>query len=129
MVLLQEAQLYAHTCPVKFIHDRELLGSSDSFNDALGVQNIWERIKKAGADMFYRVSYGDSENEDEISDSKKRRKDKKYVEDSASKNKLVNTSVAGTDYIKNVIDVFFRGNDGKQNLEKLYHEPGEIGYQ
>ena len=119
---LQNADLYAHTCPVKFIHDRELLGSSDSFNDALGAASIWERIKKAGQDMFYRVDY--SEDPEEMNENPKREEEKGYV-DGKGKDQLVNTSIAETDYIKNVIDVFVHGNKTEEKLNQLYTEPGE----
>src|SRR5699024_11219459 len=101
---LQEAELYAHFSPVALIHHGRLL--SDFPSDGLGKGSIWERIKKAGEDMFYRVEYSDENNEDEISDPQRRKKDKRYIEDSSSKGKLINTSIATTPYIRNVIEVF-----------------------
>ena len=52
MLSVQNADLYAHTCPVKFIHDQELLGSSDSFNDALGTKASGSALKKPGPICF-----------------------------------------------------------------------------
>ena len=119
MLSLQNADLYPHTCPVKFIHDSKLLGSSDSFNDALGAKNIWERIKKAGQDMFYRVEYDDSKGQT-ISSNQKKQDDKEYVE-GKGKNQLVSTAIAETPYIENVIKAYVEGD--KTAEEELYKEP------
>jgi len=120
---LQEAKLYAHFAPVALIHHGRLL--SDFPSDGLGKGSIWERIKKAGENKFYRVEYSDENNEDEISDPQKKEKDKRYIEDSSSKDKLINTSVADTPYIRNVIEVFVHGNTNEGKINQLYYEPGE----
>ena len=122
MLSLQNADLYAHTCPVKFIHDSKLLGSSDSFNDALGAKNIWARIKKAGQDMFYRVEYKSENNLDELSDPRKREQEKTYVEGDGKK-QLIDTSIADTPYIQNVIKAYVNGD--KTAEKQLYKEPGD----
>ena len=122
MVLLQEAQLYGHFSPVALIHHPRVL--SDFPSDDLGKTSIWERIKKAGQDMFYRVEYKSENNLDELSDPRKREQEKTYVEGDGKK-QLVNTKIATTDYIKNVIEVIVHGNKTKERLEKLYTEPGE----
>ena len=121
MVLLQEAQLYGHFSPVALIHHPRVL--SDFPSDSLGTASIWDRIKKAGADMFYRVEYPENPEGGELTDDQKTEA-KNYV-DGEGKSKLVSTLVADTDYIKNVIDVFVRGNKEEKNLDQLYHEPGE----
>ncbi|SHG57320.1 hypothetical protein SAMN05443144_13516 [Fodinibius roseus] len=119
---LQQAQLYAHSAPVTLIHHKKVL--SDFPADGLGNGSIWERIKKAGEDMFYRVEYKEESNLDELSDPQKRREEKDYV-NGDGKDLLVSTSITDTSYIKNVIEVFVHGNTEEKNIEQLYHEPGE----
>ena len=119
---LQDAQLYAHFGPVALIHHPRVL--SDFPSDSLGKASIWERIKKAGENMFYRVEYGEYEDKGDKLGSSKRKTAKTYVEGDG-KEQLVATSIANTPCIKNVIDVFVHGNKEKENLEKLYTEPGE----
>ena len=75
--------------------------------------------------MFYRVEYPKKPDGSKVTGQPKKEADKKYVDDSKNKDKLISTSVAETPYIKNVIDVFVRGNDEEKKLNQLYTEPGE----
>lgn len=118
---LQHADLYAHTSPVGLIHDQDLLDASGSFEDEFGSSSIWERIKKAGEEMFYRVEY--RKDPKEMDDLPKREDEKGYVERDGKKH-LVNTSIADTRYIKNVIEVFVHGSTDEEKINRLYHEPG-----
>ena len=123
MVLLQEAQLYAHFSPVALIHHPRVL--SDFPSDDLGKTSIWERIKKAGEQTFYRVIFDDEEGTgEELSPEQKRTKEKEYVE-GKGKDQLISTSIGDTPYIRNVIDVFVHGNKSEEKLDQLYTEPGE----
>ena len=61
---IQMADLYAHFSPVEFILDKDIL-SSPEFNDKLGNESIWERIKNAGEGKFYRVDYNQDWTEEE----------------------------------------------------------------
>src|SRR5690625_452432 len=119
---LQESELYAHFSPVALIHHSRLL--SDFPSDGLGKGSIWERIKKAGEDMFYRVEYKSANNLDELSDPQKRREEKEYVNGDGKKF-LVSTAVADMPYIQNVNDVFVKGNTDEKKINQLYHQPGD----
>ncbi|SHF71662.1 hypothetical protein SAMN05443144_11262 [Fodinibius roseus] len=120
---LQHGDLFAHRSPVGLIHDPDLLGASGSFDDKFGSSSIWERIKKAGEDMFYRVEYDEDPDGGEPLDEEKREKDKRYVEDSESKKLLIDTSIAETFYIKNVIKAYVEGDESAE--DQLYKEPDE----
>ncbi|WP_026449541.1 hypothetical protein [Aequorivita capsosiphonis] len=116
---IQEADLYAHFSPVEFILDDKLLKTKD-FKDALGDENIWDRLKKLGGDRFYRVQYKRNETDDEPSPEQKRIKEKDYVEGKGLERMIV-TSIAENAYVANVIKAYV---DGDKNAEaQLYHEP------
>ncbi|WP_026449544.1 hypothetical protein [Aequorivita capsosiphonis] len=117
---IQEADLYAHFSPVEFILDDKLLKTED-FNDALGDENIWDRLKKLGGDRFYRVEYPKNKDGKEMAYEDRRIEDKKYVEDTKNIKKYIDTSIADNNYVKNVIKTYV---DADKNAEKeLYHEP------
>lgn len=118
---IQEADLYAHFSPVEFILDEKLL-KTDDFNDALGDTTIWDRLKKLGEDRFYRVEYAQKEEDrNKMSDEDKRKKEKEYVEESENKKKMIMTSIADNEYMKNVIKAYVHGD--KNAEDQLYHEP------
>ena len=112
---IQHADLYAHFSPVGLINNDKILKHKD-FNDNLGNESIWERIKKAGEGKFYRVEYDKQDNTEKA----KRKKAENKIEGEL-KGKLINTSIADTNYINNVIKAFVHGDT---NAEKqLYDEP------
>lgn len=115
---IQEADLYAHFSPVEFILDEDILKHPD-FDDELGQESIWDRIKKLGESKFYKVDYG--KNSIFKTDEEKREKAKKYIEDSKNNNKWTPTSIADTSYINNVIKAYVKGDFSAE--EKLYKEP------
>lgn len=118
---LQHADLYAHTSPVGLIHDPDLLSGTGSFEDELGPSSIWERIQKAGEDMFYRVEYDEYEKKGKKLDEKNKRNiAKKYVEGDG-KRQLISTLIAKTPYIRKVIKAYVEKDE---TIEKqLYKEP------
>ncbi|WP_373516789.1 DUF4280 domain-containing protein [Pricia sp.] len=118
---LQVADLYAHFSPVEFIHNETIL-NGPGFDDGLGNQNIWERIKKVGEKKFYRVEYHKKQSTvDNMSEEAKRIAAKKYVGKEINISKMTSTSIACNIYIQNVIDAFVNCDDKAMN--KLYEEP------
>ncbi|OBQ56967.1 hypothetical protein JJL45_02385 [Tamlana sp. s12] len=98
---LQTADLYAHFSPVAMITHKKIL--TDFPDDDLGKTSIFDRIKKAGEDRFYRVEYvGNGKEIEELTDEEKREQEKKFVERTKTKNKLINSSISDTEYINNV---------------------------
>ncbi|SHJ77432.1 DUF4280 domain-containing protein [Pseudozobellia thermophila] len=124
---IQIADLYAHFSPVEFIHNEKIL-ESKYFEDSLGNTSIWERIKKAGESKFYRVEYSKTPKEiKDLNDEEKeawkeqeRIEAKNYV-DGDGMNVLIDTTIANTDYIQNVINAYVH-NDGEAK-KQLYDEP------
>ncbi|MCF6349276.1 MAG: DUF4280 domain-containing protein [Flavobacteriaceae bacterium] len=116
---IQVADIYAHFSPVGLINNDKILKTKD-FNDGLGNENIWERIKKTGEQKFYRVEY-ETDDDDEMTEEAKRKKAKKYVEGTKGQKHLINTSIADTPYISNVIKAYVHGDTNAE--EQLYKEP------
>jgi len=118
---IQQADLYAHFSPVGLLLDKDVLNSND-FNDELGNLSIWSRIKKVGEQKFYRVVYTNDPKElDKMTEEDKRRKAEGYIEGEKGQKLLINTSIANTAYIQNVIKAYVKGDE--QAKEQLYHEP------
>lgn len=136
-VALQEAQLYAHFAPVAFIRDIRILqpklsqtekeiwrGINGDFpNDKYGTTTIFDRISKAGENIFYRL---DEQKVSKDSSGKvyETFEKKKNAYEIAMKNiekRMLSTSVIDTPYIHNVIKAYVK-ND-KEALKKLYKEP------
>ncbi|CAM3510864.1 DUF4280 domain-containing protein [Zobellia roscoffensis] len=115
---IQIADLYAHFAPVSFIHNEKILKHPDFENDGLG-GTVWERIKKVGQDKFYRVEYGTGEGQGEMTSEQKRIIQKDYVKGEGI-SKMVDTGIANSAYIKDVIDTF--SND-RAASDELYKEP------
>lgn len=121
---IQIADLYAHFSPVEFIHEADILDDGDFKKDALGNTNIWERIKKAGENKFYRMEYADGKIEErDLTDKQKeqRRKEAKGEIEGKLINKQISTSIANTNYINDVIKTYVH-NDTEAK-KQLYHEP------
>lgn len=118
---IQAADLYAHFSPVGLINHKKFLSDFSQYcGDTIGVtSSIWDRIKKVGEDRFYRVTYPKNSKGKEMDDKEKRIKDKQEVEGKL-KSKMINTSLANSDYIKFVIDAFV--NKNKVVEDKLYQE-------
>ncbi|MEM0941799.1 MAG: hypothetical protein AAGI25_18730 [Bacteroidota bacterium] len=114
---LQNADLYAHFSPVAMIHHSKIV--EDFPDDALGNQSIWQRIQNLGKDMFYRVKYDKNPDESEPTEQQKRKKEKEEVEGKL-KNKLIDTAIGNTEYIKNVIKAYVHKSKAAAN--HLYHE-------
>ena len=135
-VALQEAQLYAHFAPVAFIRDIRILqpklsqtekeiwrGINGDFpNDQYGITTIFDRISKAGEDIFYRLDeekvYKDKF-DNPLPPDKRKDAYKKAVKN--LEKRMLPTSVIDTPYIHNVIKAYVK-ND-KEALKKLYKEP------
>ena len=113
---LQNAQLYAHFAPVAWIGNKKIL--SDFPDDDYGKISIFDRICKAGKDIFYRIDFG-GEKGSTTSNEEKREKIKKQFK--KMQKRLISTAVGNTDYIKNVIKAYVY-ND-KEALKNLYKEP------
>ena len=111
-----QAQLYAHFAPVSWINNEEIL--SDFPDDNYGKISIFDRICKAGKDIFYRID--DNEKEDTLESEREKRKNFKE-EFKKLQTRLISTAVGNTDYIKNVIQAYVY-ND-KEALKNLYEEP------
>lgn len=134
---LHDAQLYAHFAPVAFIRDIRILQpktphtqkeiwnaiNGDFPDDKYGTTTIFDRISKAGEDIFYRID------EQKVSKDSGGRiyktfEEKKNAYEIAMKNlenRLLSTSIIDTPYIHNVIKAYVK-ND-KNALKKLYKEP------
>ena len=112
-----QAQLYAHFAPVSWINNEEIL--SDFPNDDYGKISIFDRICKAGEDIFYRVEVKNNPNNTSKTEEQKRQDFKKQFDDMQTR--LISTEVGNTEYIKNVIQAYVY-ND-KEALKKLYKEP------
>ncbi|WP_067145232.1 hypothetical protein [Pseudotamlana agarivorans] len=116
---LQTADLYAHFSPVAMITHKKIL--TDFPDDDLGKTSIFDRIKKAGEDRFYRVEYvGNGKEIEELTDEEKREQEKKFIERTKTKNKLINSSISDTEYINNVKLAYV--NKKKDYESKLYDE-------
>ncbi|MFT7898843.1 PAAR domain-containing protein [Tenacibaculum ascidiaceicola] len=117
---LQSADLYAHFAPVGHIlHTKLLQDKSGSFNDQYGNTSIFERIKNAGKDKFYRMVYKNNKDGSELTEEQKREQEKTEVETKLIK-KLINSSIADTEYINNVIKAYVHKK--KSYESKLYDE-------
>ncbi|WP_289064284.1 hypothetical protein [uncultured Zobellia sp.] len=119
---LQTADLYAHFSPVGLINHKKLLSDFTEYgDDTVGtVESVWERIKKVGEKVFYRVEYDKNEKKaKQMSEKQKREKDKKYVNNNTDK--LINTFIADTVYIDNVIKAYVESDIKVE--QHLYHEP------
>lgn len=131
---LHEAQLYAHFAPVAFIRDIRILQpkipysdkerrhtiNGDFPKDQYGNTTIFDRISKAGEDIFYRI---DEEKvyKDEFDNPLPPNKRKNAYEAAVKKleNRMLSTSVIDTPYIHNVIKAYVK-ND-KEAFKKLYN--------
>ena len=117
---IQQADLYAHFSPVGLIHDKDLLQEPDYTADALGNTNVWERIKKAGSELFYRVEYNQNDDGTLLTEEDKRTQEKIYVEGKGKK-LLIDTSLATDIYIHNVLKAYVEKDASYEKY--LYHEP------
>ena len=115
--LLFQAQLYAHFAPVSWINNEDIL--SDFPDDDYGKISIFDRICKAGKDIFYRIDPLIVPNGNEKPEEEKRKNFKKQFK--KMQKRLISTAVGNTDYIKNVIKAYIY-ND-KEALKNLYEEP------
>ena len=115
--LLFQAQLYAHFAPVSWINNEDIL--SDFPDDDYGKISIFDRICKAGKDIFYRIDDTKKDDNIPISEEQRRQDFKKQFDDIQTR--LISTDVGNTDYIKNVIKAYV--NNDKEALKKLYEEP------
>lgn len=118
----QTADLYAHFSPVGLINHKHLLSDFTEYcDDTIGtIESIWERIKKSGEKVFYRVEYNVNESSDELKEETKRIKEKEFVQSEISQRLLINSSIADTIYVQNVIDAFVKKNKSKES--ELYEE-------
>ena len=104
---------------MSFIHNERILQHPD-FNDGLG-NTVWERIKKVGENKFYRVEYDKNlKKVKNMTSEAKRIIAKKYVEKDGLKF-LIDTAIADTAYISNVIEAYVKGNT--EAAKQLYEEP------
>jgi len=125
---IQIADLYAHFSPVEFINNKKILKTSADFNDNLGNDTVWERIKKSGEQKFYRVEYTESpekiklmsDEEKEAWKEQERIEAKNYVEGDGIKF-LIDTSIADNTYVRNVINAYVHGDTDAE--KQLYKEP------
>ena len=119
---LQGTQLYAHFAPVAFINHDEIL--SDFPNDIYGKISIFDRICKAGEDIFYRLVTPKGSDEENISNGTK-------IEDFEEKlreirNKMINVNIVDNSYIDQVIKAYLKienKREARKAREELYHEP------
>jgi len=126
---IQIADLYAHFSPVEFINNNKILKTSSDFNDNLGNDTIWERIKKSGEQKFYRVEYSKSpkkiklmsDEEKEVWKEQERKEVENYVEGEKGEKLLIDTSIADNTYVRNVINAYVRGDTDAE--KQLYKEP------
>ncbi|SDE50190.1 protein of unknown function [Pricia antarctica] len=111
---IQHADLYAHFSPVGLLLNDKILKTKD-FEDGLGNENIWERIKKVGERKFYRVDDGS-----EKTPEQKRVKEKDDIEGKL-KNRVIKTNIADTAYINNVIKAYVEKD--ADAVKRIYEEP------
>ena len=114
---LQNAQLYAHFAPVAWIGNKKIL--SDFPDDDYGKISIFDRICKAGEDIFYRIDDTKKDDNIPVSEEQKRQDFKKQFDDMQTR--LISTEVGNTEYIKNVIKAYV--NNDEEALKNLYEEP------
>ncbi len=116
---LQNADLYAHFSPVALILHKKTL--SDFPDDELDKVSIIQRIFNAGDDMFYRMVYEaiDGKEVKDLTEEEKRGQEKKYVTQNGEK-LLIDTYIADTDYINNVIKAYVKKD--KTAEKDLYDE-------
>ena len=114
---LFQSQLYAHFAPVAWIGNKDLL--DDFPDDDYGKISIFDRICKAGKDIFYRVEVKNNPNNTSKTEEQRRQDFKKQFK--KMQKRLISTDVGNTEYIKNVIQAYVY-ND-KKALKKLYKEP------
>ena len=114
---LQNAQLYAHFAPVAWINNEEIL--SDFPDDDYGKISIFDRICKAGKDIFYRVEVKNNPNNTSKTEEQRRQDFKKQFK--KMQKRLISTEVGNTEYIKNVIKAYV--NNDEEALKNLYEEP------
>lgn len=120
---LQTADLYAHFSPVAMITHKKLL--SDFPADDYGKASIFDRITKAGENTFYRMEYkGNGKEIEDLNDKEKREQENEDVNGQLS-SKLINSSIAETDYINNVIQayVYKKKANKKQLYDETQHKP------
>ncbi len=123
---LQANDLYAHFSPVGLINHKKAI--TDLPNDELGNTSIIDRIFNAGKNMFYRMVYDDKGGKIEnLTEEQKREQEKTYVNNSKTKEKLINTDITDTDYIKNVIQAYVFKK--KEFESKLYDESKHKPYK
>lgn len=87
-------ELQAHFAPVGLMFNKGVLSDWDRYQD----ETIWDRIKDAGKDLFYRVDYSHNATVEQ-----KRKEEKAFVE-GEGKNKMVKTSIANSPGIKKWVD-------------------------
>lgn len=115
--LLFQAQLYAHFAPVSWINNKKIL--SDFPDDDYGKISIFDRICKAGKDIFYRIEV--KNNPDGTPNTEEDKRQEFKIQFKKMQKRLISTEVGNTEYIKNVIQAYVY-ND-KEALKKLYKEP------
>ncbi|HEX7754603.1 MAG TPA: hypothetical protein VF421_04620 [Niabella sp.] len=81
---VHEMELQAHFAPVGLMFNKGTLSDWDQYQE----QTIWDRIKEAGKDIFYRVEYSKSV----MHQSEKIQEEIDYVQ-GAGKGKLVSTAI------------------------------------
>lgn len=92
---VNELELQAHFAPVGLMFNQGTLSDWDKYQD----QTIWDRIREAGKDIFYRVEYS-SQN---IGIPERIKQDKAYTE-GKGKELMVSTSIANNAKVKEWID-------------------------
>ncbi|KKN04822.1 hypothetical protein LCGC14_1093600, partial [marine sediment metagenome] len=117
---MQAADLYAHFSPVGLINHKKILSDFVNYcDDNVGTtESIWERIKKVGNNKFYRIAIAENVDLKKDKDNLNKRIDDKAEVERKLKIKLIDTSIADTQYIKNVVDAFVKGNF-KEDSKKI----------
>lgn len=88
---VHDMELQAHFAPVGLMFNQGTLSDWEMYQD----QTIWDRVKEAGKDIFYRVEYSASA----IGISQRKKEDKLYVE-GQGKERMINTSIVNTSKIR-----------------------------
>ena len=119
---LQEAQLYAHFAPVAWFDNPKIL--SDFPEDDYGRTSIFDRICKAGEEVFYRLDMTENPDEDDMPNNTKIEAFEEKLQE--IENRMIDVNIVGNEYIERVIDAYLKIEDPKEALrvrmEELYLE-------
>lgn len=88
-------ELQAHFAPVGLMFNKEVLSDWDKYQD----ETIWDRVKEAGKNIFYKVNYS----KPNLGFQERKKEDKAYAEGEGQK-RMIRTDIVNQPGIKTWID-------------------------